>query len=45
MNFTSAKIKDHDRFLGLATHDHFTMLAIGYNHPESGVVIEKYIQI
>ncbi len=45
MNFTSAKIKDHERFLGLATHDHYTSLAIGINHPESGVIIQKFIQI
>ncbi len=40
-----AKIKDHNRFLGLATHDQFTQLTIGTNHQESGVVVERVIQV
>jgi hypothetical protein len=44
-NFTSAKIKDHNRFLGLTAFNDYTELAIGTNHPESGVVIEKVIQV
>jgi hypothetical protein len=33
MNFTSAKIKARNVFLGLMTHDEYTQLAIGTNHP------------
>jgi len=33
MNFTSAKIKARNVFLGLMTHNEYTQLAIGTNHP------------
>lgn len=44
-NFSMVKIKGHNRFLGLTTNNQYTQLAIGTNHPESGVVIEKVLQI
>lgn len=44
-NFSSAKIKEHNRFLGLSVNNEFTTLAIGLNHPESGIVIEKVLEI
>jgi len=44
-NFTSAKIKDHNRFVGLSTKGDSSYLSIGMNHPESGVVINKTIKV
>ena len=45
MLFRSVKINHNGRFLGLIAHDEFTELAIGYNHPESGVEITNIIDI
>lgn len=45
MNFASAKIKQHGRFLGLVSRLEFTELVVGVNHPESGVQVEKVIHI
>ena len=44
-NFTNAKIKEHNRFLGLTASNELTELSIGTNHPESGIVIETTIKI
>lgn len=45
MPFRSVKINHNGRFLGLIAHDEFTELAIGINHPESGVQIEATVPI
>lgn len=39
MNWTSAKILDNNRFLGLSSHEDITILAIGMNDEKSGVKI------
>ena len=45
MPFQAAKIKSNNLFLGLITQDSFTELAIGQNHPESGIVITATVDI
>lgn len=45
MPFRSAKINHNGRFLGLIAHDNFSQLAIGFNHPESGIEITTTVHI
>ena len=44
-NWTVAKILDHNRFLGLVTHDDTTTLAVGMNSEDSGVTIDHIVQV
>lgn len=45
MNFTNVRIKDNSRFLGLSVDGIHTYLAVGINHPDSGVTIDKIIKV
>ena len=45
MNWTSAKILDNNRFLGLSSHEDITILAIGMNDEKSGVKIQDLVQV
>ena len=45
MNFTAARIKDHDRFLGLSSHNSSTTLVVGTNDNQTGVTIEHTVHI
>jgi len=44
-NFVSVKIKGNNRFLGLVSKGVYSGLAIGMNNEESGVTIDRYIEI
>lgn len=44
-NFTAAKLKEHNRFLALTANNDYTEIVIGTNHPESGIVIDKVLQV
>ena len=45
LNFTSAKIKTNNRFLGLSAHNEATTLAVGYNYDTIGVYINHIVQV
>lgn len=44
-NFTTAKIKANNRFLGLIINEERSDLVIGTNHPESGVAVDKIVMV
>jgi hypothetical protein len=44
-NFTTAKIKGNNRFLGLIINGERSDLVIGTNHPESGVSVDKVVMV